>query len=512
MQQRPTGVDGTTVEFETDVMDLLVRALRDAGRAGSPVVGSEHLLAALVMGDDDAGTALAPGMRRAGSIGGLVTGRGTEGWASTDDGERGDGERGGGDASGRRDADSLGDPVTGRDTQDPASQNGGRDAGGTAPDRRGDEDGGPVTGEATVSDDGNGHDKDGTRRRADGHRDADGPGSLVSDRDGQDTGGTLRDAGGGFGGGVGAGRGPEDDGRPLSQEPEEVRLAWREARWRLALDAKDGGRAPDGMSGAFRGCLRRALDAARAEGTVAVRCRHVARALLDLPGSRAREALVLCRTDTAAATAALDALDARAAAGEPVESRGVTLLRRAGTLGRSGTFLTRALTSWTSGSGVYGSPVVFAVSVEATRQAVRCGRPAAEPVDLLLGALALERSLAVAGRALPEALADVNSGAALLRRHGVRQDSLTRAAAASPTGPGTDRVAFSAAAERVRSVALLRAAERGSPTVGTVHLLAAALEEDTGEIARLLAAEGVDADALRAAATGHGPENPGRQG
>ncbi|MFD4256504.1 Clp protease N-terminal domain-containing protein [Streptomyces sp. NPDC058534] len=92
-----------------------------------------------------------------------------------------------------------------------------------------------------------------------------------------------------------------------------------------------------------------------------MRCRHVARALLDPPDSRAREALVLQRLDLDAAAAGLDRLDADAsAATEGAESRGVAMLRQAGTLGRSGNRLTRALMSWTSGRGANGSPVLGA--------------------------------------------------------------------------------------------------------------------------------------------------------
>ncbi|MDT0474365.1 Clp protease N-terminal domain-containing protein [Streptomyces sp. DSM 41014] len=366
-----TGGDGTTVEFETDVVQLLVAATRSASRQDAPVVGSEHLLSALVMGDSDAGAALAPGMRKAGALSGLVAGRGGEGWVSADD----------------------------------------------------------------------------------------------------------------------------DEGQPPVPDDDEIGYVWRETRWRFALShPKEAGKLPAAMSGALRRCLRLALDTARAEGTVSVRCRQVAQALLDLPESRAREALLLRRTDLAAAATAL----AATAAEDPAEAPSVTLLRRAGTLGRSGNALSRALTSWLSGSQPYGSPVVFAVSIEARRQAVRCGRPAAEPIDLLLGALALKRALDVAGLALPDSLADVNSAAGLLRRHGVRQDSLARSSITSPAAHGTgDEMRFSEAAELAKSVAQLRSAEGGSATVGTVHLLAAVLEGDSGEVARLLEAEGVDVEALR---------------
>ncbi|MFD8454286.1 MULTISPECIES: Clp protease N-terminal domain-containing protein [Streptomyces] len=315
----------------------------------------------------------------------------------------------------------------------------------------------------------------------------------------------------------------EAGGGPGARSDEvEVEAAWREAWWRFGLglrgSARDGAPAvPPVMSGAMRSCLLRALASARAEGTVSVRCRHVARALLELPDSRAREALLLRRLDAAEALDRLERLDAEVAgsgaASERPESYGVLLLRRAGTVGRSGNRLSRAFTSWTAQSGLNGSPVLFAVNVEATRQAVRCGRGTAEPVDLLLGTLALDRALAVAGHVLPEGLAAANAASAVLRRHGVRQGALVASAVASvpavPANPAVsavsadggadraegERARLSVAAERAVAVARLRAAERGSPTVGTVHLLSALLD-DAG-VAELLAAEQAGVGALR---------------
>ncbi|NDZ83691.1 hypothetical protein G3I19_35320 [Streptomyces sp. SID10853] len=405
-----TAVTGAATEFEPDVMDLLVETLRHAGKRELTDVGTDTLLGQLVLGDSDAGAAIAPGMRKAGSLSGMISGRAGCGWASDDLAPR---------------------------TQ------AGADAG--------------------------------AEHAADGA---------------------------------------------------EVDAAWREARWRVGSGsggpAAGSSPALPAMSGAMRACLLLAVGSARAEGTISVRCRHVARALLDLPDTRAREALLLRQLDLAAASTALDKLDASAPAEtERPESRGVTLLRRAGTLGRSGNVLTRALTSWTSGSTGNGSPVLFAVSVEAMRQAVRCGRATVEPVDLLLGILALDRALYVAGRALPAGLESANSAPALLRRHGVRQVSLVSAASAASAAPSAadpdptaggegDRVRQSAAVERVTAKAQLSAAEHRSPTVGTAHLLSALLDEpetaheDTGTggaVTALLAADRVDVTALRAELT-----------
>ncbi|GLV74737.1 hypothetical protein ACH4VS_20140 [Streptomyces hygroscopicus] len=406
-----TAVAGATTEFEQDVMDLLVDTLRRAVRRELPVVGTDTLLGELVLGETDAGEAIAPGMRKAGALSGMIAGMAGRGWASDDETPGEPGPAGAGEAANR------------------------------------------------------------------------------------------------------AGEAADREVEEKAADAREVEAAWREARWRFGLgtrgSAREGGRALPGMTGALRACLLRALGSARAEGTISVRCRHVARALLELPDSRAREALLLRQLDPAAAAAALDRLDAGAAGRQRgPESRGVTLLRRAGTLGKSGNPLTRALTSWTSGSSVNGSPVLFAVSVEATRQAVRCGRAAAEPVDLLLGILALDRALSVAGRSLPAPLADANAAAALLRRHGVRQVSLVSAASVSPAAalPDGGTVRPSAASDRAMAVARRSAAEHRSPTTGTVHLLSALLDEartdaDAGSgpaAVRLLAADRVDVAALRA--------------
>lgn len=392
--QRPTTGEAT-VEFETDVLTVLADTVRGAVRLDASTAGTENLLSALVMGDAAAGEALAPGMRRAGAIGGLVSGRGGRGWVSDDAG-------------------------TGAD--------------GGAP-------------------------------------------------------------------------GASDDADA------EVDMAWREACWRfVGSSRRETPEALPGMSGALRRCLRDALGLARAEGTVSARCRHVARALLGLPDSRAGEALVLQRTDRAAVRTALDALDTAEAdgtaeaglspdVGRP-ESPTVAMLRRTGTLGKSGNFVSRRFSSWINGSPQYGSSMVGAVSLEALRQAVRSGRDRAEPVDLLLGVLGLDRALAVAGRSLPENLVAANSGAGLLSRHGVRPEAVARAAVEPAPAAPADDIRLSEAAERVRSVAQLRAAEQDSPTVGTRHLLAALLEAEDPAVTGLLAAGGVDTDALRAALAG----------
>lgn len=392
MEERPTPAIDTpvpTTEFEFDVTDLLVETLRGAIAAESRTVGTEHLLRSLVMGDSEAGEALAPGMRNAGALSGMISARSDGPWARDDE------------AVAEAEAEA---------------------------------DGGPT--------------------------------------------------------------GPGDEA--------EVTAAWREARWQVAQGSRRAVPPADGgwpePTGALRACLLHALRLACREGTPSVRGRHVARALLELPGTRAMEALMLRRTDPAAAFAALDTLDTRAAAETAgPESRAVALLLKSGTLGEHGqsNWLARKAMSWMSQTTQDGTLILFAVSMEAKRQAVRCGRDTVEPVDLLLAVLALDRALSVAGRSLPEDVAPANEAAALLRTYGVRPASLVLSAAtATDSVPVDGKVPLSAAADRARAATRLMAAERGASEVGTVHLVATLLD-DEGPVVRLLRADGVDVAGLK---------------
>ena len=185
------------------------------------------------------------------------------------------------------------------------------------------------------------------------------------------------------------------------------------------------------------------------------------------------------------------------------------MLRKAGTFGKSGNPLTRKFTAWIFGGGArFGSAVVGVVRTEARRGAVRRGAAEMEPADVLLGILALERSLAVAGRELPEKLTRENQGAELLLRHGARQDALARVLLPS-TGVAEEEEPPEVAStcdvdRRLLHVTELTASAQGAPSVGTTHLLAALLDEtgtdaeSAAEVARVLAESGVDVAALRA--------------
>ncbi|MDX3383352.1 hypothetical protein PV682_18035 [Streptomyces niveiscabiei] len=357
-------VDGMATEFGTDVVEVLGRALKVAVRIEPAAVGTDTVLEALV-GETDAGEAIVPGMRKAGSLGGHI-------------------------------------------------------------------------------------------------RALAGSGRWVSEDDAEDV------------------------------EEREVDAVWREVCWRYRLAKREPAELP-GMTGALRACLLRALESARTEGALAVRQRDVARSLLEVPGTRAREAMTLERVDTAAALERLAALTQD----EAPEPAGIHVLRMGGAFGRRRNPVTRVLGSLVSGSGVNGSPVMGAVNAEAQRQAARHGRGVAGPADQLLGILALDRALHVTGLALPDDLKPVNSGADLLRRHGVRQDTLTASALTGedeePAAPEDAAVEMTPAAQRVTDVARLTAAEHGARTTGTVHMLAALLDDET--VAGLL---DLDVAALRA--------------
>lgn len=309
----------------------------------------------------------------------------------------------------------------------------------------------------------------------------------------------------------------DDAGDGMAGDPDDERMVdafWREVRderakrlrWKNRKKEGQGSMELPPMTGALRSCLRKALEAAREEGTVSVCVRHVARALFELPDTRAREAMAVQKLYVSAASTALDALRE---GDEVTESGAMLVLRKAGTFGKSGNPLTRKFTAWVMGGGAgFGSAVVGVARGEARRWAVRRGASETEPVDVLLGILALDRALTVAGRELPEKLAETNRGADFLRRHGARQDVLARILLPSTgvaEGEEPPEVAGSADFERrLLHVTEFTASTKNSPTVGTTHLLAALLDEkgtdaeSAAEIERVLTESGVDVAGLRA--------------
>ncbi|MFC8002458.1 Clp protease N-terminal domain-containing protein [Streptomyces olivaceus] len=390
-RREPVDHTGATTEFERDVLKLLLETVRTVAKQERADIGTESLLSALVSGDWTAGSAIAPGMRNAGSLGGSIGVRGTSVWVSDDAGDGGTG-----DPEDERNIDAFWREVW----QDEAK-----------------------------------------RRRWKNRKKK------------------------------------EEEQQSLELPP---------------------------MTGAFRACLRKALESAREEGSICVHVRHVARALVDLPDTRAREAMVVQKLDVSAAATALDELRG---SDEVPEPSSVLVLRKAGTFGKSGNPLTRKFTAWIFGGGAgFGSAVVAVVRSEAQRSAVRRGASATEPADVLLGILALDRSLTVAQRELPENLRADNRGAELLHRHGARQDALARALlpATGIDGVPPEVDSTSDFDRRLLHVTELTASSRNAPTVGTTHLLAALLHEtgtdaeSLAEIERILTDIGTDVPALRA--------------
>lgn len=293
----------------------------------------------------------------------------------------------------------------------------------------------------------------------------------------------------------------------------EVDAVWRETLWGVSQSERslreEGARAPE-PSGALRQTLLGALRLAREEGSPDAHQRHLARALLSTPETRALEVLALRRVDVTAAATALDAqAEAVRAGAEPWAAEAaavlgsVKLLRGAGVLGERGVWWTRAMMSWMTRMAGDGSPWVLVISNQAQRQAVRYGRTESEPVDLLLAVMALDRGLTVAGLSLPPELIVANSAADTLRLAGIRQVDLVRAATAAAAANPPERYAVPVDAERSESTdkavasARLLAAERKDSTAGTTHLLIALLADLDGPAARLLGECGADPAALR---------------
>ncbi|MET4923226.1 Clp protease N-terminal domain-containing protein [Streptomyces sp. PSRA5] len=305
------------------------------------------------------------------------------------------------------------------------------------------------------------------------------------------------------------------DGAHAPDDAIEVDAAWRETLWVAGSATKalrEEGTEPPRPTGALRETLFGALRLAREEGSPDAHARHLARALLlETPESRALEALALRRLDLTAAAGTLDAqAESVRAGGDPWPTEAaavigsVKLLRTAGLLGERGVWWSRRMLSWMSRGTGDGSPVMLVLYNEAQRQAVRHGRTAPEPVDLLLAVVSLDRGLTVAGLSLPDELLAVNSAADELRSAGVRQTDLVRAAAAAAAAAEPSALSAvpsdlerSPETNRTQAAARLLAAERKADTVGTAHMLAVLLDDPEGPPAQLLRETGADPVALR---------------
>ncbi len=303
----------------------------------------------------------------------------------------------------------------------------------------------------------------------------------------------------------------DDDPHPIGPDvlPDQIGgidAAMREAEWRARRTLKkDLAAAPLHASGALIAVVRHAVRRSRptalgaGTGTGSV---HLALALLDVPGSRAGEALLAEGINTDAARGELLALFEQDLPTGPLPES-VALLRDCGVLdcgvldcgvlGGRGRLPTRLLVNGllSRASGL-GSPVPFAVRREAIRQAVRCGRPRVQPVDLLLAVLALDDELVARNWQLTADLRPANRGADALRAAGAGLAALARAAAEDPPRLVIGALPLAREAEQVFLGATREAREQGPAGVGTGHLVGGLLADPGGGPARVLAATGVD--------------------
>ncbi|GAB2570901.1 Clp protease N-terminal domain-containing protein [Kribbella endophytica] len=224
---------------------------------------------------------------------------------------------------------------------------------------------------------------------------------------------------------------------------------------------------------ALRECLRGAL--VHAAGPV-VTPSHFLLALLDLPGSRAAEALRLRGVDHDTVAAALDP-----AAGTSPQEAAQDVLRRSGAHGHG---ITRWVVKRLKGRE---SPMLFGVGMEARRQAVRRGRAAVDSADLLLGVLSLERLVT---QARCDQATAVDTGAAILAARGIQLETVLGAAVVDPPQPLGPTLPADGSAKRARLRTQLLASGENAPRIGTTHLVTALLEEQDGPVADLLAAAG----------------------
>ncbi|MFB4317706.1 Clp protease N-terminal domain-containing protein [Actinomadura sp. 21ATH] len=290
--------------------------------------------------------------------------------------------------------------------------------------------------------------------------------------------------------GVIAGKGPDHwlsaDGGAGTPAPEAAALL-REAEWsarerREARGKDDRPGVPP--SGALAAAVDRALRAARELGVGRAGPAHLLMGLLHDPGNRASEALLERGLGREEVLARLAVHPSAREEGTP-HAPAVDGLRNMGLLTGRGKYW-GGLAAKLAGGGL-GSPVVPSVRLEADRQAARLGHPDVTTVHLLVAMLVLDEQLAASGDRLRDGLLRFNGAAALLRERGVTSAAVAAAAATAGGGP----------AWRAVTRARLLSKERGDASTGTVHLLAALLDDPDDPCGPLLASAGVDTAELR---------------
>ncbi|MEV5709657.1 Clp protease N-terminal domain-containing protein [Actinoallomurus sp. NPDC052274] len=298
-----------------------------------------------------------------------------------------------------------------------------------------------------------------------------------------------------------------DDDRNDPPAAPAVTALLHEAEWGARRTAKprDKSASPESQpmlpSGALVTALGQMLVSAHELGVTWANETHMLMGLLHDPGNRASEALLERRLDRDELRARLAVHPSAHQDGEP-NMRSVDGLCNLGMLdkpagrgwgGRIGRLLT---------SGGFGSPVVPTVRMEAKRQTIRLGHSRVTTAHLLLAMLVVDDQLTTAGRRFRDGVAQVNTGAELLRTRGATSSAVFNAVAdliRPGDRPQAGSLALESSAEKALTRARLLAHERKSPSTGTTHLLAAVLADPDDPCHSLLSAIGVDVEELRQA-------------
>ncbi|GAA0329036.1 hypothetical protein GCM10010151_18590 [Actinoallomurus spadix] len=308
-----------------------------------------------------------------------------------------------------------------------------------------------------------------------------------------------------------------DDGRNDPPAAPAVTALLHEAAWvaRRTAKPRDESASPEDQpmvpSEALAAALGQMLMCAHEFGVSWANETHMLMGLLHDPGNRASEALLERRLDRDELIARLAVHPSARQDGAP-NMRSVDGLRNLGVLdkpaGRGwGGRIVRRLTS-----GGFGTPVVPTVRMEAERQAIRLGHSRVTTAHLLLAMLVVDDQVTTAGHRFRDGVAQVNTGAELLRTRGatasamfdavadlIRADDAVADLIRTGDGPQADSLALDNGAGKALTRARLLAHERKSPSTGTTHLLAAVLADPDDPCHSLLSAIGVDVEELRQA-------------
>ncbi|ACU38192.1 Clp protease N-terminal domain-containing protein [Actinosynnema mirum] len=255
----------------------------------------------------------------------------------------------------------------------------------------------------------------------------------------------------------------------------------------------------DAVEDALLDALRDAAESGAPDGPVLATAQHLGRALLRLPGTRVAE--LLSRNGFTPDEVRVEPVR--------VDKSFPLLLARADLLAGHDHPVKGAITGLFTRALGLGGALLFHLQALAGTQAVRGGRDATTPADLLLAVLVLDDLLRAHGESLKPELLPANDAAALLRSCGADARALRdlvpsgrvfmgRPFLVTPRVDGQDEDAtrLSPAAERV--LAAVRQRAQGGEPVGTRALVRELLDDEGREVAALLERQGVDVARLRA--------------